>query len=68
MRQADVEAFGEFCELYAEELVNLAREAGGWDQLGRKIGAIVESDQRMKAEHERRLAARLAARQQEGQA
>ena len=67
MRRADVEAFGELCELYAEEPVNLARESGGWDQLGRKIGAIVESDQRMKAEHERRLAARLAARQQEGQ-
>lgn len=67
MRQADVEAFGELCDLYAEELVNLAREAGGWDRLGQKLGAIIESQRQWQTEHQRRVSERVAARQQGGQ-
>ena len=67
MRQADVEAFGELCELYGRELANLAAEAGGWDQLGRKLGAIIETNQRFQAEHQRRVRERSAALQQGGQ-
>lgn len=67
MRQADVEAFGELCELYGDELASLAAEAGGWDRLGQKLGAIIESQRQWQAEHQRRVAERLAARLQEGQ-